>query len=94
MTAQLSVFNSQPSIQLRIEGLVLDGFSPGDRYRIAEAMQGELAQLLADPITRASLAAPRETAQLGGGSFRVAANSKPEAIGVQVAQSLQRGLEQ
>jgi hypothetical protein len=83
-----------PSIQLHIEELVLHGFSNGDRHRLAEAMQGELAQLLADPITRASLAAPRETARLDGGSFRVAANSKPEAIGAQVARSLQLGLRQ
>jgi hypothetical protein len=85
--------NAQPSIELRIEELVLHGFSPGDRHRIAEAVQWELTRLLADPAMRASLAIPRATARLDGGSFQLVANSKPEAIGVQVAQSLHRGLE-
>ena len=94
MNPQPSTLDPRPSIQLHIEELALHGFSNGDRHRIAEALQGELAQLLADPITCASLATPRETARLDGGAFQVVANSKPEAIGVQVAQSLHRGLKQ
>ena len=65
--------NAQPSIELHIEELVLHGFAPGDRHRIAEALQGELMHLLADPTMRGSLATPRETARLDGGSFQVAA---------------------
>ena len=86
--------NSQPPIALHIEELVLHGFPHGDRHGIAEALRGELTRLLSDPTMRGTLATPRETARLDGGSFPAAANSKPEAIGVQVAQSLYRGLSQ
>jgi hypothetical protein len=86
--------NAQPSIELHIEELVLHGFSHSDRHRIAEALQGELTRLLADPTMHVSRTTPRETARMDGGSFRVAANSKPEAIGAQVAQSLHKGLTQ
>jgi hypothetical protein len=86
--------NSQTSIELHIEELVLHGFSPRDRHSIAEAVQGELTRLLADPTMRASLAPTREIARLDAGSIQVAANSKPGAIGAQVAQSFHRGLKQ
>ena len=33
------------NIELHIEELVLHGFSPSDRYRIAEAIERELVQL-------------------------------------------------
>jgi len=94
MTAQLSVFNSQPSIELHIEELVLDGFSPGDRHRIAEALHRELTRLPADSPMHASLAKSRETARLDDGSFHVAANSKSGAIGIQMAQPRHHGLKQ
>jgi hypothetical protein len=86
--------NSQPSIELHIEELVLYGFPHADRRRIAEALQGELTRLLADPTMHVSRTTPREMARMDGGSFRVAANSQPEAIGAQVAQSLHKGLTQ
>jgi hypothetical protein len=86
--------NAQPSIELHIEELVLHGFAPGDRHRIAEALQSALMHLLADPTMRGSLATPRETARLDGGSFQVPAHAKPKAIGAQVAQSVQRGMKQ
>ena len=34
--------NAPPPIALRIEKLVLDGFSPGDRHRITEGLEDEL----------------------------------------------------
>jgi len=36
------------NIELHIEELVLHGLSPGDRYRIGEAVEQELTRLLAD----------------------------------------------
>ena len=84
--------NPQPAIELHIEELVLHGFPPRDRQRIASALREELTRLLADPAAHATLAASREIPRLDGGSFQVAANTKPAAIGVQVARSLHRGL--
>ena len=37
-----------PAVQLHIEELVLHGFAPADRYRIAAAVQLELTRLLAE----------------------------------------------
>jgi len=82
----------QPSIALHIEELVLHGFPNSDRHLIAEALQGELSHLLADPAIRASLTTPRETPRLDGGSFQVTVNSEPNATGVHVAQAIHGGL--
>ena len=85
--------NRPASIELHIEELVLHGFSPGDRHRIAGAVQTELTRLLADPATRASLGASREIPRLDGGAFQVPSSGpRPESIGVQVAKSLHQGL--
>jgi hypothetical protein len=35
-------------IELHIDRLVLDGFAPGDRHRIADALRIELARLLVE----------------------------------------------
>ena len=50
------------NIELHIEELVLHGFSPGDRYRIGEAVEQELTRLLADRGVPQSLAEGGEIA--------------------------------
>ena len=82
------------NIELHIEELVLHGFAPGDRYRIAEAMERELAALFADQGVPPSMAGEGDRARLDGGAFEVAQGSKAEAIGNQTAQALYRGLSQ
>ena len=44
------------NIELHIEELVLHGFEPGDRHRIGEAIERELARLFAEQGTPPSLA--------------------------------------
>jgi hypothetical protein len=80
------------NVELHIEELVLRGFAPGDRYRIGEAMERELARLFDEQGVSPSLAQGGEFAHLDGGVFKVASGSKPEAIGAQVAQAVFRGL--
>lgn len=79
-------------IELRIEELVLRGFAPGDRHRIGEAMERELARLFAERGTPPSLVQGREVARLDGGAFKVEPGSGAEATGVQVARAVYGGL--
>jgi hypothetical protein len=63
---------------------------PGDRYRIGEAVERELAWLFDEQGVPPSLA--RVIERLEGGAFEVAHSSKSEAVGVQIAQAIYEGL--
>ena len=72
------------NVELHIAELVLHGFEPGDRYRIGEAVERELARLLAEQGVPPSLVQGGEIERLDGGSFEVTPGAKPEAIGTQI----------
>ena len=78
-------------IELHIEELILRGFAPGDRYRIDEAVERELARLLAEEGVPPWLAQGGNVARLDSGSFQVAPGSRPEEIGAKIAQALYGG---
>jgi hypothetical protein len=81
------------NVELHIEELVLRGFAPGDRYRIGEAVERELARLFTEEEgVPPSLARRSGIERLDGGAFEVAHGLKPEAIGVQLAQAVFGGL--
>jgi len=80
------------TVELHIEELVLHGFAPGDRYRIAEAVQAELTRLFTEQGVPSSLAASDEITRLDAGAFPVAENSKAAVVGAQVAQVVYGGL--
>ena len=80
------------NLDLHIDELVLRGFSPGDRYRIGDAMERELERLFAEQSTPPSLRQGSEIERLDGGVFEMKPGSKAEAIGVQVAQAMYGGL--
>lgn len=80
------------NIELRIEELVLHGFDPVDRYRIAESVEAELGRLFTEGGMPPSLARRGEIRHLDVGAFEVGADLAPEAIGAGVARSLQEGL--
>jgi len=82
------------NIELHIEELVLHGFSPGDRYRIAEGVEQELTRLLADQGVPESLERGREVANMDGGAFEVAPDSRAQVVGAQVAKAVYGGLRQ
>jgi hypothetical protein len=88
----MSAETPRPNVELHIEELVLHGFAPADRYRIGEAIQSELARLLAEGGVPPALAQGSEIASLNGGAFTVALGAKAPAIGAQVAQSVYGGL--
>ena len=86
--------NDPHSIELHIEELVLHGFAPGDRYRIADAVERELARLFAEQGVPPSLAQNNHVARLDGRAFEVAPQAKPETMGVQIARAVYGRLEQ
>lgn len=89
---QNSKLNTQNSIQLHIEELVLHGFSRGDRDRIGAAIQQELTRLLTEQGIPPSLAQSGQIGQLNGGKFEMTAGIRPEVAGIQIAQSIYGGL--
>jgi hypothetical protein len=80
------------NIELHIEELVLHGFAPGDRYRIGEAVERELARLLADQGVPQSLERGGEIASVDGGAFDMAQGSRADVVGVEVAKAVYGGL--
>ncbi|WP_414569496.1 hypothetical protein [Nostoc sp. CCY 9925] len=82
------------NVELHIEELLLHGFAAKDRDRIGEIIQHELTRLLSEGGLPPSLVQGGEMTRLDGGGFQVAAGAKPEAIGVQIAQSIYGGLGQ
>lgn len=80
--------SSPVAVELHIEELVLHGFAPGDRHRIAEAMQRQLTRLLAQPGGLPPAARGGDIARLDGGAFAVAPGTPPEGVGAQVAQAI------
>lgn len=76
------------NVELHIEELVLHGFSPSDRYRIAAAVERELSRLLAEQGTPPTLARGGDIGHLDGGSFGAKPGAGPEAIGARVAQAV------
>jgi hypothetical protein len=80
-------------IRVHIEELVLHGFAPGDRLRIADALQAGLADLLA--VRGLSVPPARDTtvARLDAGTIRISPGAGAGAIGGQLARALHRGLD-
>ena len=76
------------NIELHIEELVLHGFDRSLRYNIGDAVECELLRLLTVEGINPTHAANLESERLDAGAFHIADNSKPEAIGAQVAQAV------
>lgn len=80
------------ALELRIEELVLHGFTPNDRLRIGHAMQRELARLFREQGVPPSLAQGRAIERLDGGTLHMAPGAKSRTIGSQIAQAVYGGL--
>jgi hypothetical protein len=81
-----------PNIELYIEKLVLHGFKSGDRYRISEAMERRLTQLLKMSRELSSMENGGEFYRLDGGSFEIAAGATPKVVGCQIAEAIHAGI--
>jgi hypothetical protein len=80
-------------IDLTIDELVLHGFPRAGRYRIAEAMQQEMATLIEARGFPPTLDTG-EFAALSAPDVQIPAGARPEVIGRQIALALYEGLEQ
>lgn len=79
-------------MELCIEALVLHGFRPEDRQRIAAALQQELTRAFVAQGIPSRLLAGGEVAHLDAGSVAVEADATPHTVGTQLARALYRGL--
>lgn len=80
------------NIEFHIEELILEGFAPGDRHRIADTLENELERLFLIRGVPAGLAESGEVQTMNAGSFEVIPHAKPEAIGGYVAKAVYEGL--
>lgn len=87
-SGQRAAGGARPSIELRIEELVLHGFSPGDRFRISAAVERELGRLLAERGVPGRLTDGRYLECLDGGTFDIAPAANAETIGAQTAHTI------
>ena len=94
MNFQLRTLNSQPSVELHIEELVLHGFRASDRYVIGEAVERELAQLFGEQGIPNSLQSDNATDELRGEAFNAAHDMKPPMIGRQIATAVYQAFDQ
>jgi hypothetical protein len=80
------------AIEVRIEELVLEGFSSADGPRIGAAVERELGRLFAEHGVPPAVAAGLERAAVDGGSFAHAPQATPSATGTRVARAAYGGL--
>ena len=83
----------RPSVRLHIEKLVLHGFPPRDRDRIAWAVESELARLLGQGEIPSALSHGGLIPRIDGGTFQMRRGITPKAIGEQVSRNLYGGLD-
>jgi hypothetical protein len=80
------------AIELHIEELVLDGFAPGDRLSIGDAVERELSRLIAENGPAEFQGRPMTLERMDAGAFKAASDARPQAIGGEVASAVYRGL--
>lgn len=79
-------------IVLHIDSLVLKGFRHEDRHGIAEGLQQELTRLFVDPQAIQQLTANGDVSRLRIGGIQIRLDSKPQHVGLQVAQGIGKGM--
>ncbi|MFB3764642.1 MAG: hypothetical protein ACE14P_05275 [Methanotrichaceae archaeon] len=82
----------KPDLELYIEELVLEGFEPGDRHKIGDALVTELERLLADGGIPESIGQNIEIDMADGGEVDLEPGSRAETVGFKVAGAVYGGL--
>ena len=77
---------------VQIDNLVLKGFRFEDRHAISAGLQEELSRLLVAPGIVQRLAQGGEIPRMRVGNVSIAANAKPQRIGIAAAQGISKGL--
>lgn len=81
-------------IAFHIEQLTMDGLQLHDRRQFGDAVQTELARLLAEHGMPSNLNGPVELGRLAAGSISTTAAPRPATFGRQVAEAVYRGIGQ
>lgn len=80
-------------VRLHVDRLVLEGFHPRDRARVAAAFQAELERLLAEgPLPEALAGGSTTLDALQAPAIHAAPGARPERVGAEAARSLHAGL--
>jgi hypothetical protein len=83
----------KPDIELHIEELILHGLRPGDRYRISEELQLELARLLREKDVPSLLAQGGEYPRINSGTIKIEPASDAQSIGRRIAGTVYESLQ-
>ena len=76
----------RPNVALNIDELVLHGFAPGDRHRIAAAIQREMTRLIT--LQGVPDAWHTNPSAMQGQQFSAAEGANPHALGTAIARSV------
>jgi hypothetical protein len=80
-------------IELKIEELVIHGLEPGQRHRVADALENELGRLISERGVPASLRHDEARESLDLGSFDISFGTDSRQMGIHVARAIYRGLD-
>jgi len=80
------------AVEVFIEELVLHGFSPGDRYRLGDAVEQEMARLLTEGGPPRSWAQGTDQAFLDCGRIELDSATPADKIGTRLAEAVVGGL--
>jgi len=100
---QSAVSNSQPvnpksktqnpkSIELHIEELIVDGFTPDNRERFVVAVETELVRMLNEKGIEHSLTENMEIERITGSAFRLKPDEPSETAGRHLAKAIYKGM--
>lgn len=81
-------------VRVHIDELVLQGFAPADRHRIAGAVETELARLMRNGGGPGGWQSSSVLERINGGAFQVAPGAQPQKSGTQIAEAIYRSLRQ
>jgi hypothetical protein len=80
-------------IELHVGELALHGFDPVDPTQLGATVQQELSRLLTENGTPSALSQAGSMINLEGGTITIETGARANAIGVQIARAIFRGLE-
>jgi len=82
------------AVRVHIEELLLYGFAPEHRHRIARAVEVELARLLREETVPRWQPSPPALERINGGAFRASVDTKVQETGSRIARAIFQGLRQ
>ena len=79
-------------VTVQIDNLVLKGFRHEDRHAIAQGLQEQLTDILSAPGIGEGLSQTGNIPHLRAGQVNVAADAKPQQVGIAAANGIGKGL--